>query len=125
MTELKVMYEKLQITLPKDQLPQIVFVSVDPARDNAARIQQFVSAYNPNFMGVTGKESQLSTLTQELGVLYMKIAENKDNSQDYQIDHSGTILLLDPKGELYAVFSMPHNPEAIAKDYEKIISSYG
>lgn len=52
-------------------------------------------------------------------------AVGSQNKADYQIDHSGTVLLIDPKGELYAVFSMPHDPESISKDFRIIAARSG
>ena len=58
-------------------------------------------------------------------VLYMKVIQPPSKaSGNYDIDHSGSILLVDPEGKLMAVFSIPHNGKNIAKDYETITSHY-
>lgn len=123
MATLKQVYEK--VAADKNTLPKVVFISIDPARDNLSRIQQFVTAFNPSFTGITGSKAQIDQLAEELGVLYLKMAPaSAKNDQDYQIDHSGTILLFDPKGQFCAVFSMPHDAGAIARDYENIVKQY-
>lgn len=109
------------------KMPQVVFVSIDPDRDTAADIQRYVTAFNPSFQGATGAHEQLAKLSQQLSVLYMKVdatPTEKQAQQDYQIDHSGTFLLLDPAGKLRAVFSMPHDASKIAKDYATITKHY-
>jgi protein SCO1 len=115
---LKQVYETVQP--PK---PQVIFVSIDPDRDDLARIQHYVTSFNKNFIGATGSKAELNTLTSQLGILYMKIVPAKEKgkaSTNYDIDHSGSILLVDPEGNLIAVFSMPHHAESIASDYQVI-----
>lgn len=117
---------KAYLTMQQQQLqpmPQVVFISVDPERDAAPGvIKQYLSSFNSQFIGATGKQSVLNQLTQSFSVVTMKVM-NKDSEHGahYTIDHSGVILLVDPKAELYAIFSTPHNPAIIAKDVEHII----
>lgn len=122
---LKQVYEDLQKTAaPK---PQVIFISIDPQRDDLPRIQKYVTAFNKNFIGATGNNAELNTLTSQLGILYMKIIHREAKrtaSDNYDIDHSGSILLIDPDGELIAVFSMPHQAKNIVKDYKTIVSNY-
>ncbi len=126
MTALKQAYAELQKNpnLPK---PQVVFVSIDPERDDFSRIHHYVTSFNQDFIGATGSKTALNQLTSQLGILYMKIirADQKTKtSNDYDIDHTGSILLVDPDGELIAVFSMPHQANRIVKDYSAITSHY-
>lgn len=125
MTALKQVYADLQknSAIPK---PQVVFISIDPERDDAARIHHYVTSFNPDFIGATGNKTALNQLTSQLGILYMKIIHTgqKEKTDNYDIDHTGSILLVDPDGELIAVFSMPHQAEHIAKDYVAITSHY-
>lgn len=122
MAALNQTYKKLQqdgIT----NLPQVVFISVDPERDTNPQVAQYVKTFNKNFMGATGTSAQVNQLTSQLGVLFMKVNQDKKKN-DYQIDHTGSILLTDPKGELYAIFTMPHDSAKIAADYEQILKDY-
>lgn len=126
MTALKQVYAELQknASVPK---PQTVFVSIDPERDDLTRIRNYVTSFNQNFTGATGTKAALNQLTGQLGILYMKIThadQKTKSSNDYDIDHTGSILLVDPEGELIAVFSMPHQPDRIVKDYKAITSHY-
>ncbi len=123
LTLLNNVYTRLQQN--KQPLPQVVFVSIDPDRDTLTRIGQFVAAFNPNFQGVTGSTTQVDKLMEEVGVMSMKV--NKPDvkgkaaaKDDYEIEHSGTILLFDPAGKLYAVFTTPHDAASIAQDLQTI-----
>lgn len=114
---LKQVYEDLQ--KQNKPLPQVLFVSIDPDRDTPKKIKEYVSSFNPDFQGATGSKQQIEKLTHDFSVVYMKVAAPKDEkagAMNYQIDHSGTLLLINPKGELFAVFSMPHDAERITKD---------
>lgn len=127
MAMLNKMYTKLQEN-KQQPLPHVVFVSIDPDRDSLTRIGQFVAAFNPNFEGVTGSTAQVDKMMQELGVVSMKVQKQdptgkvaaKDN---YDIDHSGAILLIDPAGKFYAVFTTPHDAANIAQDFQTINNS--
>lgn len=113
-------YQKLQAD-QQQPMPQIVFISVDPERDSPKRIKQYVTGFNPHFFGATGSQQQLEELTQKFSVMYAKVAQG-DSQQDYTIDHSGTLLLTDPNGNLLAIFSTPHETAALTQNLEKIIN---
>lgn len=101
-------------------LPQIVFISVDPERDTPAVIKKYLSGFNTAFVGATGSKKELDALTQQFNVVYAKIMPEGDASH-YSIEHSGTILLVNPQGEMFAVFSAPQDADKMAEDYQKII----
>lgn len=102
------------------QLPQIIFVSLDPERDNLNRIGSYVTSFNKNFKGATGTEEKLDAMTNELNILFTKDNRNKD--ENYQIDHSGTVLLFNPQGQLAGIFSPPINAEELTEDYKAVIN---
>lgn len=123
MAALNQMYKKLQQDKVQS-LPQVVFVSVDPERDDKKQVNQYVKTFNKNFVGATGSAEQVSQLTTQLGIMFMKVNQDTKMKKNYQIDHSGSILLTDPKGELYAIFTMPHDSAKIANDFEQILKNY-
>lgn len=104
--------------------PEVVFVSVDPARDSIETIKQYVISFNANFKGVRGEDDAIARLAREMAVVYMQVATQNDtgHSSHYDINHSGTIMLLNPRGELQAFFTPPHQPEVIAKEFSQISS---
>lgn len=123
---LKEVYQKLENAKQKP-MPQVLFISVDPARDSPKLIKRYLSSFNSNFLGATGTEEALKSLTQEMSVLYMKVMQPGHESNDqahYDIDHSGTLLLTNPAGKLVAIFNMPHQEAQIAADLHTIIKYY-
>lgn len=103
--------------------PRFIFVSVDPNRDTTKRLAEYVSYFNPAFMGVTGLEEQLRTLTGPLGIAYERSSDT-ESSDNYLVGHSGSILLINPQAQLQALISPPHDAAAIAEDYQKIIKKF-
>ena len=101
---------------PRRDDTRVVFISVDPERDTPQRLAEYTPYFNPDFTGVTGSDAQLESLTRQLGILYHR-NEPKEPGGGYEVDHSASILLIDDKARLHAVFSAPHNPADIADDY--------
>lgn len=109
----------------KVPMPQVVFISVDPERDNPDTIKNYLASFNKNFVGATGDKENLKQLTAQLNILFMKVQkQNNEDSNDYQIDHSGTILLVNPNAQLLAIFSTPHSEDALSHDVEEIEAKF-
>lgn len=108
---------------PKDNRPQVVFITIDPARDTAKRLHEYLPRFNPHFVGVTGSEKELDRLKESMGVLAMAPSAT-DKEGHYNIDHSGSIMVIDPKGHLYALFTTPHNVDVIASEVALLQQHY-
>jgi len=97
---------------------QVVFVSVDPARDTPARLGEYVAYFDRDFLGVTGAEDALGSLTRQLGIFVSRDAPDGDGN--YLVGHSAAVLLIDPEGRLVGVFQAPHDPAGIADSFRRI-----
>ncbi len=97
---------------------QFVFVSVDPERDGPKTLQDYVSYFNPAFIGATADEEQLSVLTRQLGILHLKVPQA--DGKDYLVDHSTAILLVDPELRVVGIFSSPHEARDIASRFQRM-----
>jgi protein SCO1/2 len=102
---------------------QFVFVSVDPERDTPERLQQYVTWFNGDFIGVTGPPEDLEALTRQLGVVYMRIP-NAEEPDNYTVDHTASVLLFDPDARFHAIFSSPLEAAKIADDLVRIAGAY-
>ncbi len=119
--ELQKVNETLQQALQAaTDLPQILFISVDPERDTPAKLEQYLSYFDPGFIGITGDQVQLMPLTLQLGIAY-RIEEHDPGTPQYDVAHSASILLTDPEGRLYGVFPAPHDAEKISADLLAVI----
>ena len=102
---------------------QFVFVSVDPERDTPETLHGFVRFFNPELIGATGDPEMIDRLTSAFRILYMKVPAEDGGS--YLVDHSSAVLLTSPDGDLYAVFTSPHQATAIAEAFDKIRAADG
>jgi protein SCO1/2 len=102
---------------------QIAFVSVDPERDTQQRLAEYIDFFNPEFLGVRGDDSELQRLTRPLGILYVKVT-TENSAMGYVMDHSASIILVDPQGRYHALFSSPHDPDDMAQDFMTITKNY-
>jgi protein SCO1/2 len=102
---------------------QVVFVSVDPQRDTPGKLRDYVSYFNPKFVGATGGQRTLDRLTRALGIIYTRIPD-PSGGNGYLMDHSASILLIDPESQVAALFSPPYKPRWLANDFHKLRDYY-
>ncbi len=114
----------------ESEKPQVLFISVDGARDTPDALQTYAAYYHPDFIGATGGKDEVDTLTRSLGVMYERVyyqngkqiivdeakLQSEGIQQAYLINHSATIFLINPEGKFHAIFSTPHNPEVMQRD---------
>lgn len=102
-----------------EPLPRIVLVSVDPERDTPEKLAQYVGYFGDQTLGITGDLAELRKLTGALGIWFEKSALDGDN---YAVDHSAAVLLIDPDGDYRAVFSAPHEADNFVHDVPLILA---
>jgi protein SCO1/2 len=103
---------------------QMVFVSVDPERDTPDQLAKFVTYFDPDIIAATGAQTELRIMAQPIGVGWEKAAlptANDAPSSSYLINHTTSILLINPEGKMVGVFPTPHDPEAMAKAFLAVI----
>ena len=111
--------QKLLAGQGADENTAYVFVSIDPQRDTPQRLREYVTYFNPQFRGATGTPEALSHLTKALHVFYQR-GTSAGDSDNYTMDHTSTIVLIDPNIRPRAIFTPPQNPERLAADFLKI-----
>ena len=92
---------------------RVAFISVDPQRDTPTQLAQYVHAFDPDFLGLTGTAAMLKTLAQRFGVVFMRV---ELPGGDYSMDHSSTIFLMDARGHNVAVFNAPYDVKSLTQD---------
>ncbi len=132
----------------KDEL-QVVFISVDPKRD-IGKLDSYAQTFDKSFIGLTTHEDKLASITRVLGVYHQVVETQQDVQQDhsehstdshdshdkgsnaemksmsseqYNIDHTTSFLLLSPDLKLTAILTSPHEPKAMAEALDKIIDA--
>jgi protein SCO1/2 len=84
---------------------QVVMISLDPERDTVEKLAEYVPYFNPAFTGVTGNKHLIRRLTAELNVAYNQVPLSGD---DYTVDHSTQLILVNPMGHYHGFFKAPH-----------------
>lgn len=119
MVVLNQFYGKLKPTLAADT--QIVFISVDPARDDPAKLHEYVRYFNPSFRGVTGEFMALQQFATSLSIPFAKVPGGGDN---YQIEHSGSIAIVNPQGHYIGFLKAPHELDKLLQNYQSIQAQF-
>lgn len=94
---------------------QFVFATLDPTTDSPAKLKTFLSQFHPDFIGITGNPTEIEQLSKNMSVYSFSEPTLNDKGQKI-IDHSATLLLINPEGRLQALFTPPHQIEALKKD---------
>lgn len=110
--------DKVHRQLEQAQHVQTVFVSVDPERDTPARLAQYVSSFNPSFIGLGGSAEQIANLTGQIGLPYF--LDKTESEENYLVDHGASLFLVDPRGRLVAIFTTPHDNRNITDRFNRI-----
>ncbi|MBA2709287.1 MAG: SCO family protein [Tatlockia sp.] len=122
MAELAKMYHMLEEN-QTSHLPRVVMISIDPERDNQQKLKSYVQAFDKHFYGARGSMDIVSEMTKEMGIAYTKIAlPATADGENYDMQHSGAVMLFNPQGELSAFFTTPHQAGLLAKDYRLLVS---
>ncbi|HEY1900636.1 MAG TPA: SCO family protein [Steroidobacteraceae bacterium] len=95
---------------------RVVFISVDPARDTPSQLAQYVHAFDPDFIGLTGTPAMLKTVARRFGVAYLRVDLP---GGDYSMDHSSTVFLMDSRGHNVAVFNPPYDVKSLSQDLRR------
>jgi protein SCO1/2 len=99
--------------LPEATRPRLLFVSVDPARDTVQGVGEYTRFFAPDTLAAAPREPQLAPFAQALGLVYMKVPGAGD---DYEMDHSATLVVLDPQGREAGLIRPPLAWADIAAD---------
>lgn len=104
---------------------EVVFISVDPKRDSLPVLKKYVTYFNPGFLAATGPMDHIDALTKPLGILH-KIVPNpaSKNPNDYLVDHSASIVVVSPNGDVAAMLRGAHDPKAFAADFHTLRTAY-
>jgi protein SCO1/2 len=89
------------------------FISVDPERDTADAMKDYLSSFDPHLKGLTGPPEDLAKVISEYRV-YAKKVPLKDG--DYTMDHTALVYLMDREGKFVAPFNLKRTPDEAAAD---------
>ena len=108
--------QKQWAALPEATRPRVLFVSADPERDTPKITGDYAHAFNADSLAATAPVPQLEAFARSLSLVFMKAPGPSGRADDYSIDHSATMIVLDPQARMAGVIVPPFNPKAIAAD---------
>jgi protein SCO1/2 len=82
----------------------VVMISVDPARDSVEVLSEYVPYFNEDFTGVTGEFLDVFRFATDLNTPFRKVP---GQGEDYQVDHSANVVLINPRGHYHGFFKAP------------------
>lgn len=98
---------------------QVLFVTLDPARDTQQVLAKFVPSFNKSFIGLRGDEQQTAETAKNFKIFYSKQAETGQN--DYSIDHSAGLYAFDKLGKIKLYINYGQKPDEIAHDLSVLL----
>ncbi len=96
---------------------QVIMVSVDPQRDTLEKLREYVSYFNDDYLGLSGEYIDIFNFSSQLNIAFAYVPGAGDN---YMVNHSGEIALINPNGHFHGFFKVPHDPEKMAINYEVV-----
>ena len=112
-------YSKLKDS-EKENL-QVIMVSLDPERDTVDKLDQYMPYFNAEFVGVTGNKHFIKRFTTEINIAYNQVPLGGD---DYTVDHSSQIVLVNPNGHYHGFFKSPHSAIMLRKTWRSIYGTF-
>ena len=91
----------------------VTLVSVDPERDTPDQLREFVRWFDDDFKGVTGDHGEIARLATSVNVAFGKVPGQ--TPENYAVDHTGNIIVINPYGHYHGFLKMPHEAPAIAE----------
>jgi protein SCO1/2 len=97
---------------------QVIYITVDPERDDAAQLKKYLGSFNPAFIGGTGTDAQLAAVRKDFGIAAEKVA-----GPDGSYTHSSFIYLLDREGRLRALMPFGHTADNYVHDVRILMAA--
>lgn len=117
--KLEAVRAELGLLLPPERIPQLVFLAVDPARDEPV-LGQYLAHFHPQNIGITGKHDQLQILTEAMGGFY-RLQQPKPGADYYDVTHTASIAVVNPAAQIVAKIRPPLSVRPIAEQLTYLI----
>ena len=119
-TTLTEMQQVMTILGPQSDKVQVLFVTVDPQRDTAAILKQYVPAFDPRFLGLRpADDAALEKVAKDFKIYYKKVPGVSSGS--YTMDHTAGSYAFDPDGRLRLYIKHAQGPETLAHDLKELL----
>lgn len=96
---------------------RFIFVSVDPEFDRPESIGPYLRFFDPDFVGLSGTADALAPLTSSLAVMHV---EYRPDNGSRSIDHTSSVMVIDPEGRAVAALPPPHHPQIMMDRFDRL-----
>ena len=120
-TTLATLAEARKLLGPDAAAMQVVYLTVDPERDDLAHVRTYLAGFDHAFVGGTGQPAVLATVRQRYGVTAQKVPA-AGGGTEYGMSHSTSIYLIDRAGRLRALMPFGHSAEDFAHDVRQLMA---
>jgi protein SCO1 len=94
-----------------------LFITIDPDRDTPAALKDYLSSFDPRMLGLTGDPAEIAAVAKAYRVYYKKVPLE----QDYTMDHTTIVYLMDKEGRFVSPFNLKRTTEAAAADLRRYL----
>ncbi len=106
---------------PQADQVQVLFVTLDPARDTPAVLAQYVPNFDKRFLGLVGDEAATKKIASDFKIFYEKVPGKTPGS--YSLDHSAGSYVFDKEGHIRLFVRFNQGAEPVAHDLKLLLNS--
>lgn len=107
---------------PKADRITPIFITIDPERGTAAKLDEYGKHFSPRIVGLTGTSEEIAAAAKAYRVYYSKVP-NKSSPGDYTMDHTGIIYLMNANGEYVTHFTPATPVDAMTARLDKLLAA--
>ena len=115
-----------ELSSQKINPPHVIFLTIDPERDTPEIMNSYIEYFNAEFTGLTGTPENIEKFTKNLNAVYRKAPGlgGEISKDDYLMDHSSALMLINPRGNLQSILTAPHTLGNIIDSFIKSRAYY-
>ena len=115
------MLSSLEKEMSQEELDRIriFMVTVDPDRDSPEHLKKYLENFSKNFTGLTGGLDQIYNFATRVNAPFSPVSNSPDPY--YTVDHTGSLVLINPRGQYAGFFRAPHDQEKIKKALSELL----
>ncbi len=121
-TSLQTIAHALDLLGKDSDVIQPIFISIDPQRDTVNVLREYVAAFHPRLIGLTGSEVAINSVAKKYRVRFKKVSENGGINDDYTVDHTSSVFLMGPDGKFITRFSHATTSKQMAAKIRTILA---
>lgn len=119
LSNLEAVRADLSFRLKPEDIPQIVFLAVDPDRDTPV-LKEYLHYFHPDYVGITGDKKEIDRLVKSIGGFY-RIKKKYEGEKNYLVQHTATVFLINPQGELAGSIEPPFKAHSTGEYLTQLI----